>query len=108
LEATEFHGQASIDNAFGFDVPIGRRLLGYDMNITGITLQRNSLIRTLMLGPAATAISLVAPYFQVDGAGPWQALGSATPANAADGPTTRLVLNFGPVLMKHFTVTILM
>ena len=79
----------AINNAFGFDIPI-RPVTGWDMNITGITLNLYQTDTDFDLG-AASSFTIV-PYFQIDNVGSWQKLATAQTVNL-----TTTALNFGVI-----------
>ncbi len=83
----------SIDNDFGFNIPLSPAP-GYDMNISGITIDVNYI--DFDAGTSSPTVFTIVPYFQVDGAGPWQPLGSPQTASISSGPVP-FNLNFGPV-----------
>jgi hypothetical protein len=78
----------SIDNNFGFDIPL-KPQVGYDMNISGITLDV-----TYIDSDDPSSIFTIIPYFQVDGAGPWQPLAGPQTASMSTA-VVPLTLNFG-------------
>ncbi|MBL0358184.1 MAG: hypothetical protein IPP72_15540 [Chitinophagaceae bacterium] len=79
----------SINNAFGFDIPIGPAA-GWDMNISGITLNVYQPDTDFDLGAASNFY--IVPYFQIDNTGPWHQLAAA---QTVDLTTT--LLNFGVI-----------
>ena len=81
----------SIDNNFGFDIPI-KPAVGFDMNITCITFNVYQPDTDFDLG-AASHFTVV-PYYQVDNAGPWRPLAGSVP-QIIDLTTTNV--NFGPI-----------
>ncbi len=69
---------------------------GYDLNITGITLTDTLGTSTTM---ASGVVIGVAPYYQIDGKGPWIAFG--TPQTFTQSPTT--YLDFGSFNQSFFS-----
>lgn len=80
---------ASIDNNFGFTIPISP-VTGNDMNISNITFDVTYIDTD---NPAS--IFTIVPYFDVDGNNVWQPL--AGPQTANMGTTVPFTINFGAI-----------
>jgi gliding motility-associated-like protein len=72
-------------DGFHFDIPFSPKA-GYDINISGLTVDVSYIDFD-----AAGTLFTIAPYFQVDGAGPWFPLGTAKQV------TTISTVNFAPI-----------